>query len=548
MLLVAQTRGRVTTWRPELSARLRCAIAVLSLVGAALADAWPLVLPGVVAVVVLELLADRYARLRVPTLVATSVVVVAVCVAVLSWTPMALPLLLVPSYRAGEQHGGRVALVVSLAVGAGPAAAAVVSATWVEPTLQWWALSVLLGQLGAWGARVEDDRRRSTDRAAREAGELLGRLRDLALRLPSGFDVQAVSAALLERATRPGEGPRAERGAVLVRVDDESVTPVALSGVDRVPWRDPVTAPGTAHDAWVRREPVHRVRPPDREGRRQGSAMLAVPLADRDDEVVGLLVLERLTPLAMSQDEIDHVVDTCRRTVPQLHAALAFTALRHTAEVAERERLAREMHDGVAQDLSALGFAVDVALKRVRDRDEEAARVLREVRAELNRTVGDIRMSIADLRSSPRPERGLGAALTSHVQALGSGGDLEVTFTLRESSFRLASHVEVVLLRLVLDLLQHTRSAPGVRALEVELESQPPHACVRLVRTGGGPWRPPDGLVAALAEVGGTVALEQEDDRLGVLIEVGAARDGVVDVRVPTVGAARLAGSQEVAP
>ncbi len=519
-VLDVAARG-VQGWRLGLSTRLRCTIAVLSLVGAALADQWPLVAPAVLAVVLLELVADRRPGSRQVTLLLSAAVVVVVCVLVVRSTPMVLPLLLVPAYRAGEQHGGRVALGVSAAVGTGPAVAALLSSGPVGHAVQWWVLSVLLGQLGAWGARVEQAERRSGTQAAQEAGRLLGRLQDLARSLPAGFDVQAVAASLVDQVGERHGGPRFDRAAVLVRVDDTSVTPVALSGAERLPWRDPVTAPGTPHDAWTRREPVHSVRAADRAGRRQGSVMLAVPLADRDDELLGLLVLERLVPHPMTQGEVDHVVEECRRTVPQLHAALAFTELRHMSEVAERERLAREMHDGVAQDLSALGFAVDVALKRVRERDDETAAVLRGVRSELTRTIGDIRMSIADLRSSPRPERGLGAALSSHVQALGSTGDLAVTMALRESPFRLPAHVESVLLRLALDLVTHTRTGEGATALAVELDCRPPQAMLRLVRTGGGPWTPDAGLVQALRAVGGDLVLVEDAHRVTARIEVG---------------------------
>ncbi len=350
---------------------------------------------------------------------------------------------------------------------------------------------------------------------------------------------------LIEEASRAGAGPRIDRAAVLVRVDEHSVTPVALHGVDRLPWRDPVTAPGTPHDAWRRGEPVHSVRDPDRDGRRQGSAMLAIPLADRDDELLGLLVLERLVPQPMSPSEIEHVLSVCRRMAPQLHAALAFTELRHVSEVAERERLAREMHDGVAQDLSALGFAVDVAIKHVRERDDEAAQVLRDVRADLSRTIGDIRSSIADLRSSPRPERGLGAALSSHLQALGSTGALSVTTSLRESPFRLAAHVESVLLRLALDLVSHTRTDGTATALVTELATHPPRASLRMERTGGGSWVPDDTLVRALRSLGGDLVVVEEATRLVMRVEVGGrpfAPHAIIEDR-GTIDVAGLEGS-----
>ena len=41
------------------------------------------------------------------------------------------------------------------------------------------------------------------------------------------------------------------------------------------------------------------------------------------------------------------------------HAALLFNAVRESATSEERQRLAREVHDGVAQDVASLGYLVD---------------------------------------------------------------------------------------------------------------------------------------------------------------------------------------------
>ncbi len=500
--------------RLRLSTVLRCAMALLSLLGVVVDGGGPLVVPVVVAVLLLELLAERFPRLAIAALALQTVAVTVVVVDASS--PMVLPLLLVPAYRAGEQHGSRAAVVVGLTTGAAAVSAQVPRD---EPgiAVQWAVLALVLGLLGAWNRRVEGEARRAGVPAAREAGRLLGRVQDLARQLPTGLDVPAVASLLLEEAAAVG----ADRGAVLVRSDD-AVTPVALLGVDRVPWRDPLTSPGTPHDAWHGRKVVRDVRLPDSaEGRRQGSSMLAVPLADRDDELLGLLVLERETAWGFGAKEQEQVELVCERYVAHLHAAMAFSRLRHVAEVGERERLAREMHDGVAQDLSALGLVVDSAARRVGG-NADAEQALTDVRTALTRTISDIRLSIADLRSNALPERGLGAAVTSHVHALAAHGDVQVTVSIQESPFRLPAHVESVLLRLVLQFLAEVRARADVGSVEVTLELSAPHAVVRLERDGAGTFVPDDVLVDALRDLGGLVRVADHDGGVRVRMDVGA--------------------------
>jgi signal transduction histidine kinase len=435
-----------------------------------------------------------------------------------------LPLLLVPAFRAGEVHGARAALTTS-----GLLAAVTGVAVWLSPdasdlaaAVQWSALAVGISVLGAWNAQLERQRQVPASELAREAGQLLGRLQDLARALPAGFDVPAVAEMLVDEALR--EAP-AERVAALVHIGPDEVSPVVVRGVDRVPWRDPVRSPGTAHTAWTQRRTVHDVRPGDRSGRRAGSAMLVVPVADRDDELLGLLVLERLSGKAFRPDEIAAVEHAVAAAAPRLHAALAFVELRSLAEVAERERLAREMHDGVAQDLVVVGFGLDAVQRQLRDREPQLAGEVAAVRGVLNQTIRDIRFSIATLRSSVRPERGLGAALSSAAQTLGPATGASVTFSLKESAFRLPAHVESALLRLAQDFFADVRSSDDVAAVHVTLETDAPAARLELRTDGSRPWSPEPVFAATLNELGGALTTVRTDTEWVSVLSIGELPD-----------------------
>lgn len=488
------------------------------------------VLPFALLVVALEVLADLSGPGHAAAALATEVGVVVVGAAVTAPTTRALlPLLLVPAFRAGEVHGRRAAVRVALALLLAPVAG--VALAWraddggsaqLVTLSQWWLLAVGLATLSAWNRQVEVDRAQPHGAMAREAGRLLGRLQDLARGLPAGLDAPAVAQILLDDVL---ERAPAERCAVLVRVGAglDQLSPVAVRGVERVPWRDPIGSEGTAHQAWTTRRVVCDVRKHDEGGRRHGSALLALPVADRDDELLGLVLVERLDERGFDADEIAHASATVDRLAPHLHAALAFTELRHLNEVAERERLAREMHDGVAQDLSALGFSLDVLARRAGQIDESLAGAARGVRAELNRTIRDIRLSIADLRSSAHPDRGLGAAVSSHVEALAAATGVQVTLSLRESTFRLPSHVEAALLRLIQDFLTDVRGQGDVRQVSVALESDAPTARVGLSREGGGTWTPDAALVAALESRGGSLDVMASLDGVRALLLVNGS-------------------------
>ncbi len=98
----------------------------------------------------------------------------------------------------------------------------------------------------------------------------------------------------------------------------------------------------------------------------------------------------------------------------RIDTALLFSEVRALATAEERRRLAREIHDGIAQEIASLGYLVDDLAAGTED--EHVATELRHLREELTRVVTELRLSIFDLRSDVQPATGLGAALSDYVR------------------------------------------------------------------------------------------------------------------------------------
>lgn len=466
-------------------------------------DGW--VLLGVAAMSATELVGARRWTLATH---AEGLLAAATVVATSGHGPAALPLLLSAAFRAGER--GRVTDVASTLT----STAAGLTAGWVglraagadadvsAQAAQWLGLAAGAGLLQAVSLRRAVS---SVDvAAAHEAAALASQLTELVRRLPNGLHAPAVAEALLGAAVEAAEatGGGDDRAAVLVRRDGDVASPLAVHGTDRVPWRDPVRSPGTLARAWTSGTTLTEVRPPDGEGRRRGSAMLCVPLVDAQGDLVGLLVVERLTARAFDAATIRRVEQAVARFGPQLQAALLFGELQLVATIAERERLAREMHDGVAQDLVALAFSLELLGRRLRESDPAAEEPVRQVRDEVTRVIRDIRFSIADLRSTVRPERGLGAALSSQVQSLATATGMTMHLSLRESTFRLPAQLETAYLRVAQSMLHDLRCDPGVSEVWVSLDVEPPAAELVVRHDGGGGAGLDDELVAQLQRLG----------------------------------------------
>lgn len=135
---------------------------------------------------------------------------------------------------------------------------------------------------------------------------------------------------------------------------------------------------------------------------------LGVPLGGVSG-VFGAVVLR--SDASWARSERKEVEELARELAIPLDMALIFSQVTESATAAERSRLARDIHDTVAQDIASLGYLVDALAQS--SAESVVHEQVAELRAEITRIVGELRYSIFDLRAG---ELSLGAAITAHAR------------------------------------------------------------------------------------------------------------------------------------
>ncbi|MDF2807857.1 MAG: hypothetical protein K0S43_2803 [Cellulosimicrobium sp.] len=215
------------------------------------------------------------------------------------------------------------------------------------------------------------------------------------------------------------------------------------------------------------------------------------------------------------------------------------------ARVAERTRIAREMHDTLAHRLSLLA-ATAGALEYRPDADPaQLARAAGLVRTGVSSALGDLRDVVRVLRTdpddveggAPTPQPTLDDLDRLVAEAREAGGDVAYE---RSGSADVPRAVEVAAFRVAQEGLTNARRhAPGspvvlrvaVRAGEVRVTVSDGGS--RLVAVGGAVGRAAGGAVGEGTGTG-LVGLQERVDLLGGTLDAGARGDGfVLDVRLP---------------
>jgi signal transduction histidine kinase len=228
------------------------------------------------------------------------------------------------------------------------------------------------------------------------------------------------------------------------------------------------------------------------------------------------------------------------------------------AVLEERERLAREIHDSVAQGLASLLVRLDmVEALADRGRVDALAGEVRALRAAGAEIYGDVREAIAELRTRPEPGPvGLRRALSDYVAQFGDRTGIEATFesdAVDGVAQDLAPTAEVQLLRIVQEALTNVRKHAGARSTTVRFWREPDGWHV-LVSDDGAGFDPS----AVSADVGGThvgiTMMRERAESVGGRVDVSSRPGEGAEVHacVPastrassSVAARRLSRSQE---
>lgn len=185
--------------------------------------------------------------------------------------------------------------------------------------------------------------------------------------------------------------------------------------------------------------------------------------------------------------------------------------------IEERRRVARELHDGVLQQIAALGYRIDDATDALGP--GPGHQVLQALRDDVGRLAREVRDVVGGLRAGALPAGGLGAALSSYLGALVHRSDVRVHLRLTERGPRPPAWVEhevfAIAREAVANVLQHAHADN----LWIRLATEG-HGLALVVED--------DGAGAAAPRPGhfGLPGMRERAERIGADLCVGVRQDG----------------------
>jgi len=219
---------------------------------------------------------------------------------------------------------------------------------------------------------------------------------------------------------------------------------------------------------------------------REGFAAAAcIPLRSQE-RVMGVLVLQSMSERSFDPKEIEWMQAIGNHLGIAIENAMLYREVESRVEeltgevqslavLQERDRLAREMHDGFAQSLGYLHLQLAAVSTLIRDgRMEEARDAVLQTEHVVSETYDDVREVISNLRSTLLKEGGLVPTLAEYVPEFGLRYDLDTRFVASPDldGLRLPEASELQLLRIVQEALSNVRKHARASRARVTLAAR----------------------------------------------------------------------------
>lgn len=202
------------------------------------------------------------------------------------------------------------------------------------------------------------------------------------------------------------------------------------------------------------------------------TSVLAAPLR-RAGETVGALVVADSAERSHSVDDVETLSSLANQLALAIETARLEGQLRELAVRGERERIAREMHDNLAQVLSYVNTKSQaVGELLATGRTALATTQLDELAAAARSLYVDVREAILGLTTPVSPELGLLGALRSYAERYADASKIatQVLEGPGAAGVELAPQIEAQVFRIVQEALTNVRKHAGARRAVISVE------------------------------------------------------------------------------
>ena len=201
----------------------------------------------------------------------------------------------------------------------------------------------------------------------------------------------------------------------------------------------------------------------------QYRAVLAVPLVGRSEDVYGTITLYYRNPHIFSDNEIGLAASFADQVALAIDNSQLRTQVEQTAIIAERNRLARELHDSITQSIYSMGLYTDAArLALLAGKQEVVDEYLHELRSLSRDAMLEMRLQIFELHPPILEQEGLVASIKARLESVETRAGVKSEIHV-DGERRLPNHIELELYRITQEALTNVVKHSKAKHVKVQM-------------------------------------------------------------------------------
>ncbi|WP_261132398.1 GAF domain-containing sensor histidine kinase [Bacillus sp. Marseille-Q3570] len=204
-----------------------------------------------------------------------------------------------------------------------------------------------------------------------------------------------------------------------------------------------------------------------------------------ENETVGVLLVGKENNKLYQTTDIQFLSTLANQLAVIIKTRNLFAEREQRIVLEERNRIAREIHDGIAQSLAGAVMKLESS-KRLKAGEKEKMQLVNESILKLRGSLHEVRESIYALRPTPSEKFGMVEAVRAKAEEVMDDFDLSVSIRTRGDTKEVSPHIEKNVYEVVAEALQNAGKHSDASSVDVMIRYCREHVIIRITDDGKG--------------------------------------------------------------
>ncbi|MBM7583610.1 signal transduction histidine kinase [Bacillus pakistanensis] len=205
-----------------------------------------------------------------------------------------------------------------------------------------------------------------------------------------------------------------------------------------------------------------------------------------ENETVGMFIVGRSRTKSFEDDDVQSIATLSNQLAVIIKTKMLFNEKEKRKILEERNRIARDIHDGLAQNLAGAVMKLETAGKKFSKNPDETIKLVNDSIWRLRGSLKEVRESIYALRPYPTQKIGVTTAISKKIETIKQEHHVNIGFEIRGKEVELSPMVEKVLYDTLQESLQNIIKHANATKVDVLASYQTEHVLLKIKDDGKG--------------------------------------------------------------